>query len=320
MVNAPRKNVCSLAAGKYRKSMKNSTRQHHQANEAKSGLEAESVRALGALRSLRSKMKLSAENGGEMHFLRNTEQEKWIEDYVDRETTVARKQVQDAETAIMQEQEHIRNVEKAWSTTTEHETTFEEMLNAIGDSLSDLASSEDEEDGEDDDDDEEDTELGKLGEDNEHGWVMGTISKMEQHHMESFRQKQMRLNDLTQPGWRDAASYFRERDMQYGTTELKVPAVVKPQTEMTAATPSPTTFGQLMQVLDIVPLQSQMLQVRSPQGSSQIRLGSEKPQADNHILSLMPNVLPDSSQRQIATPVQPVSIYPSILRRTLITI
>ena len=89
---------------------------------------------------------------------------------------MARKQVQDAETVIMQEQEHMRNVEKARSPTTKPETTFEEMLNAIGESLSNLASSEDEEDGEDEDDDEEDTEIGKLSEDDEPGWVMGTIS------------------------------------------------------------------------------------------------------------------------------------------------
>jgi hypothetical protein len=36
---------------------------------------------------------------------------KWIEDYVDRETAVARKRVQDTQTAIMQEQEDMENVE-----------------------------------------------------------------------------------------------------------------------------------------------------------------------------------------------------------------
>jgi len=86
-------------------------------------------------------------------------------------------------------------------TTTKPETTLEEMLNAIGDSLSYLACSEDEEDGEDEDDDKENTELGKLSEDDEPGWVMGTISKMVQHRMESIRQRQMRLDELTQPGW-----------------------------------------------------------------------------------------------------------------------
>jgi len=169
-------------------------------NKGKSGLEAERFCALGELRSLRSKTKLSAEKRQGTHFVTNNETEKWNEDYVDRETAVVRKRVQDTETVIMQEQEHLRNVEKARSTTTKPETTFEEMLNAIRGSLSDLASSEDEEDGEDEDDDEEDTELGKLSEDDELGWVMGRISKKIQHCMESIRQKQMRLDELTQAG------------------------------------------------------------------------------------------------------------------------
>jgi len=97
----------------------------------------------------------------------------------------------------MQEQENMGNVEKGQLITTKPEITFVEMLNAIGDSLSDLASSEDEEHGEDEDDDEEeDTGHGKLSEDDEPGWVMGTTSKMVPHHMESFRQKQMMLHQL----------------------------------------------------------------------------------------------------------------------------
>jgi hypothetical protein len=131
--------------------------------------------------------------------------------------------------------------------------TFEEILNAIGDSLSDLASSNVEEDGEEDNDDEAYTGHGKLSEDDEPGWVIGTISKTVQHRMESFRQKQMRLDELMHPASADVGSYFRERDMQYGRTELKVPAVGKPQTDWTAAILSLTTFGNHMQVLDIVP-------------------------------------------------------------------
>jgi hypothetical protein len=49
------------------------------------------VRALGALRSLRSKKKLAAEKRQETHFLSNEEKEKWIENFGERETTVARK-------------------------------------------------------------------------------------------------------------------------------------------------------------------------------------------------------------------------------------
>jgi len=46
----------------------------------------------------------------------------------------------------------------------------------IGDSLRDIASTDDGEDGEDEND--EETEQGKLSEDKEHGWVMVTIFKL----------------------------------------------------------------------------------------------------------------------------------------------
>jgi len=77
-------------------------------------------------------------------------------------------------------------------------------LNAIGDSLSDLATSDDEQAVQDEEDEEEDTELGKLSDD-DHGRVMDTITKKVQHRMESCWQKQMRLDQLTQPGWGDTA-------------------------------------------------------------------------------------------------------------------
>ena len=202
------------------------------------------------------------------------------------------------------------NVEKGRSTTTKPEITFEEMLNSIGDSLSDLPSSENEEDGEDHDDDEEDTGHGKLSDDDEPGWVIGTISKTVQPRMESFRQKQLRLDELMQPGWGYVFDCFHERDMKYGTTELKVPAVGMAQSDSTAATPSATTFGELTQALDISPGQSQMPQVTSRQGPSQMSLGLEKPPADNPIVLPMPSAVPDSSAIEIAEPVQPVSFYP----------
>ena len=147
-------------------------------------MEAERVRALRALRSLRSKKKLAAEKRRETHFSSNEEKEKWIEGYVERETTGARKRVEDAEAAVQQEQDNMAHAEIAGLTPREPEKTFEEMMAAIGDSLSDLASSDDREDREDED---EETELGKLSEDDEPSWVMGTISKTVQQSMESFR-------------------------------------------------------------------------------------------------------------------------------------
>ena len=96
---------------------------------------------------------------------------------------------------------------------------------AIGGSLSDLASSDDGEDGEDEDD--EETELCQLSEDDEPGWVMGTIAKMVQQRLERFRRKQMKLDELTQPGWVYAADHFREWHKKYGKSALRVLAVIQ---------------------------------------------------------------------------------------------
>jgi len=62
----------------------------------------------------------------------------------------------------------------------------------------------------------------------------------------------MKLDELTQAGWEDAANYYRERGIKYRTAELKVPAVVRPQIDTTAASASLRTAGEHMQTLDIV--------------------------------------------------------------------
>jgi len=83
------------------------------------------------------------------------------------------------------------------------------MIVAIGDSLNDLTSSDATEDGE--DEDEEVSEQGKRSEDNEPGWVMGTMFQTLQQHWERFRQKQMMLDKWIQPGWGDPADIFPDR-------------------------------------------------------------------------------------------------------------
>jgi hypothetical protein len=82
------------------------------------------------------------------------------------------------------------------ATTRNPETTFEDILNSIRDRLCDFAISHDKQDGDDEEDDENNTELCKLSDVDAPGWVMGTISKIVQHCMESFQQKQMRLDEL----------------------------------------------------------------------------------------------------------------------------
>jgi len=107
----------------------------------------------------------------------NQEKEKCIEDYVEGEPAVARKRVEDAQTVIKQEQEDRRRAKNAGLTITELEKRFQQIV-ASGESLSNLASSDNEEDGEDEYD--EDTELGMLSEDDKPSWVMGTLCKMVQ--------------------------------------------------------------------------------------------------------------------------------------------
>jgi len=204
----------------------------------------------------------------------------------------------------------MTHAEIAGLTSREPEKTFEEMLVAIGDSRSNLASSDDGEDGEDEDD--EETEQGKLSNDDKPGWVMGTITKTVQQRMKSFRQKQMKLDELTQPGWEDAADYFPEQEKKYGTSGLKVQAVGQPQTNDDAQAPPPTTFGELMESFDIVPGISPRPEATSQPGSSDIRLGSVNPQSKSSIPRGEPAVEPDSSTLLKAKPVEPVSFYPCI--------
>jgi hypothetical protein len=52
----------------------------------------------------------------------------------------------------------------------------------------------------------------------------------------------MKLDELTQPEWEDAADYFHERDKKYGNIELRVLGVFHPQTNDDTPAPLPATF------------------------------------------------------------------------------
>lgn len=132
------------------------------------------------------------------------------------------------------------------------------MKIAIGNSLSDCASFEDDMNG--DDQDDEHAQFGKLGEDDKHGWVVGTISKIVQQCIDRYWQNQRKLDELTQLGWGDAANNFREKDKKYGKTELKFLATFNSEIKKVAAASAPTTFRELIESLDIVPGEMQLLQ------------------------------------------------------------
>jgi len=199
-----------------------------------------------------------------------------MEDYVERETAVAKKFVEDAETVIKQEQEEMTSAENVELTIRDREKMSQEMVSAIGDSLSDLASFDDGKDGQDEDG--QAMELVTLSDDDEPGWVVSTISTIVQQHEERFRQKQLKLHELTQLGWRDAANYIRERDKKEGPTELDILAVVKLQTVEVAAAPALTiSFEELMESLVIVPGMSEMRQGPAQPGCTHMGLCSGKP-------------------------------------------
>ena len=98
--------------------------------------------------------------------------------------------------------------------------------------------------------------------------------------------------------------------MKYGIAELKVPAVVTPQIDTTAASASSTTAGEHMQTLDIVREQLVLLAVTFRPASSQMRLGSEKPQSIKLIRVRSPDTATDLMTIQDAKPVEPASFYP----------
>jgi len=130
----------------------------------------------------------------------------------------------------------------------------------------------------------------------------------------------MRFDELTQPGCRDAANYLRKREMTYGTAELKIPAVVKPQIETTTATLSIITVGEHMLTPEIFRGQSQMPTVPTRPGSSQMRLDWEKPQSQKFILVLAPGMATDLMPVQDANPVDPIRFYPCMKHPSLITV
>jgi len=212
----------------------------------------------------------------------------------------------------------MKNAENMGLTNRESEKTFQDKMVAVGDRPSHLASSNDGEDGEDEDEDE--TWQGMLSEDDDQGRVMGTITKMIQQRMERFRPKQMKFDELTQPRWENAADYLWGRDMKYPTSGMRVPAVIQLQTDDVTIVPALTTFGELLQCLDIVPGILQMPQGTSRPGSTHIRLGLVTPQSDTCIPSLAPTAEPDSSHLLKVKPIEPVSFHPCILPLQLITI
>jgi len=130
----------------------------------------------------------------------------------------------------------------------------------------------------------------------------------------------MNLHESTHPGWGDEADYFCQRDQEDGRTELKVPEVVQSQREKNATWSASTPVAEPMETHDTLHRKSQMPQVTSQPGSSQMRLGLQKPLIYEGIQSFPPTPPLDSSVIQISMHVEPVSYNPCTQSSKLITI
>ena len=182
----------------------------------------------------------------------------------------------------------MRTAEKARSTTKKPQKTFEDILNVIRESLSDNACSDNQDDGEEEEDEKEDTKIMNLA----RWWAHSP--KWYSTTRRVFGRNRWRLTN-----WRNQdvgtwpTTSLREI-WSTGRPNRKFRQFESPrETWLSAATPSPTTFGELMQTLDDIPGQSQMPQVTTWPGCSHMRLGSEKPQWQKYIASLLPNVVPN---------------------------
>jgi hypothetical protein len=98
----------------------------------------------------------------------------------------------------------------------------------------------------------------------------------------------MKLNELTQPELANAAEYFGERDKKYSTSALRILAVVQEQTDDNAGTAVPTTIGELLECLNIVPRLLQIPHGTSLPRSSDGWLGPVKQQSNTSIPGLEP--------------------------------
>jgi len=84
--------------------------------------------------------------------------------------------------------------------------------------------------------------------------------------MVSLRQTEMKLGEMTWPGWGDMPNYLRESDDTYTTAQSLIPVVIQAETKKCTATSAMTIFAECIETHDTIPVQSQM-----PWGTSQPR-------------------------------------------------
>lgn len=243
MPNTPEKNLAPLPAGKYGISTNPATKRRHQANAGKTGLEAERVRALGALRNQRSKKRKAAEQMQETKFVSRAEKKRWIDEYVEKETEPFRRRVAEAEEAIRAAKHERPATDKTHSATETPKPTFEEMLRTIGDDLNDIddeegdlkgqgknLDSEGEDEEDEDEEDGSDEDEGEDEDDDSHS-VLGKMNETRLERVSNLLARRQFREQVTMPGWEEAEKFFKERDKKHNTANLVIPAIIDPRTK-----------------------------------------------------------------------------------------
>jgi hypothetical protein len=226
-----KKNLKPLPAGKHGKSKKASTLRRHRCNEGKSAHEAERIRALNALRSLRSKKRLAAAKKKEVKDMDEEERGRWIDDYVEKETRVARQRVEAADAAVKADMEKVYDPK----TVDEPKKTFQELLALVGDDIDNVVPSDDDDDWddseEDSDEEAEEDDDARSASGDIHDFVPGQMDKTTMAEIAAARARIGRMFELTKEGYAEAEAFWRKRDQEVGVDTLKHSLLPFPSSE-----------------------------------------------------------------------------------------
>jgi len=101
------------------------------------------------------------------------------------------------------------------------------------------------------------------------------------------------------------------RDEKYSRAKWTVSAVLLPLMKDDAGPSALTSFGELIDTVDMIPGKSPVLEGTSRPGCSKMKLRSGESQSHQGIASLTANQVPDWSPIKEANPVKPECHYPS---------
>jgi hypothetical protein len=155
------------------------------------------------------------------------QREKWIENYVERETQVARQRVEAADAAVNEDMER-EYVPGAMPSASTKKRTFEELLALVGDDLDNVVPSDDDDDDDEEEPDEDEDEKEWADDDD---FVPGQMDKTTMAEIAAARARTSRMFELTKEGYAEAEAFWRKRDEEVGVDTLKHGSLPVPSAE-----------------------------------------------------------------------------------------